>query len=682
METEQISIASEADPRDLLRLLRRQHSSLPFNLSYYSDHGQGLSLRQAVLSACRPPEGILCCSQDCQRLWQRSLDKALCSQTPQIHLCPEQVLGFVLPLLRGDEQAGFVFGGGLRENQAQAVLAGPGFEGQRSESPAADSALSSRSSTLAEATRVVDGIFQKLPELLDQQLHPHGLARLTKSLESARVLAREIAQCRTVEDAIGMTAETLAVLFDVPRVLIRVDLPGQAESKRVALGFSPQEIEKLEAWLSGLDSLASPGSGLMQRDEQQRLFSITQSNSGYLAPLTGSQVNGLALLLDVELHPRDQSLCDLIVDRLATSLQQFKMEESRRRERDYSSKLISMISALSMMDSQQELYRNMLEMSAELCGAENGSLMLLDESAATLSITAAKGMSTPVAQGVAIAVGDGIAGRVVQGGQPFMVNDIEKDERLAARNRPRFKTKSFICLPLKADDQYVGVLNLADKQDGTSFTEADLHLLQSFVGHAVQLIERTAFLERVGHLEKLSITDPLTGLYNRRFLEARLEEEINRSNRQQQTFSLILADLDNFKTYNDVLGHLAGDKALQKTAEIMRSTAREMDIVTRYGGEEFCLILPGTGKKECLFVAERLRRSIEEAIFPGESHLPLGRLTISLGVSAYPDDGKLADPLIHAADLALYRAKHNGRNRLVLYQADLSQILAPANRAR
>lgn len=685
MDTAQTFIASHVDSRDLLRLLRRQHRSLPFNLSYYTEQGQEPSLRQAVLAACRPTEGTACCcSQDCQRLWQCSLDKALYSKTPQIHLCPEQFLGFVMPLFRGDLQAGFLLGGGLREKLAQSVLAAPSLVESRAKSlPAADSSPPGQFATFDEAARVVDELFQKMPQLLDQQLYPQGLARVTKGLESARVLAREIAQCRTIEDALGMTAETLAVLFDVPRVLIRVSLPGQAESKRAALGFTPQEIEQLENRLPELCNLPSAESGLLQRDEQSRALAKIQTNSGYLAPLTdGRQVLGLALLLDVELHPRDQSLCDLILDRLATSLQQFKMEESRRRERDYSTKLVSMISALSMMDSQQELYRNMLEMSTELCGAESGSLMLLDESAATLSITAAKGMSVPVAQGVAVAVGDGIAGRVVQGGQPFMVNDIEKDERVAARNRPRFKTKSFICLPLKTDDQYIGVLNLADKQDGSSFTEADLHQLQSFVGHAVQLIERTAFLERVGHLEQLSITDPLTGLYNRRFLEGRLEEEINRSNRQQQTFSLILADLDNFKTYNDVLGHLAGDKALQKTAEIMRNTAREMDIVTRYGGEEFCLILPGTGKKECLFVAERLRRAIEEAIFPGESHLPLGRLTISLGVSAYPDDGKLPDRLIHAADLALYRAKHNGRNRLVLYQADLSQILAPADRAR
>jgi diguanylate cyclase (GGDEF)-like protein len=99
----------------------------------------------------------------------------------------------------------------------------------------------------------------------------------------------------------------------------------------------------------------------------------------------------------------------------------------------------------------------------------------------------------------------------------------------------------------------------------------------------------------------------------------------------------------------------------------MRRTARDMDVVVRYGGEEFCLILPATSKKEAFFSAERLRQTIEAEIFPGETNLPLGRLTISLGIACYPDDGNTIHDLLAAADLALYRAKEQGRNRTVLY---------------
>jgi diguanylate cyclase (GGDEF)-like protein len=186
------------------------------------------------------------------------------------------------------------------------------------------------------------------------------------------------------------------------------------------------------------------------------------------------------------------------------------------------------------------------------------------------------------------------------------------------------------------------------------------------------MIDRAETLEKAGKFEQLAITDPLTGLYNRRFLEDRLQEEFSRGERQQQSFCVLLADLDSFKIYNDLCGHLAGDKVLRKVAEIMRLSAREMDVVTRYGGEEFCLILPGTGKKESVFVGERIRRAIEAESFPGESHLPLGRLTASIGIATFPADGVTTNELIHAADLALYGAKQSGRNRLVLYESKLA----------
>jgi diguanylate cyclase (GGDEF)-like protein len=130
----------------------------------------------------------------------------------------------------------------------------------------------------------------------------------------------------------------------------------------------------------------------------------------------------------------------------------------------------------------------------------------------------------------------------------------------------------------------------------------------------------------------------------------------------------MMLDLDHFKAYNDQCGHIAGDHALKKVALLLKKSAREMDIVTRYGGEEFCLLLPNTGKEEALFVAERIRRTIETEIFPGETALPTGRLTTSIGVACYPDDGEKFETLVNAADIALYQAKSKGRNRLAGFE--------------
>ena len=115
-----------------------------------------------------------------------------------------------------------------------------------------------------------------------------------------------------------------------------------------------------------------------------------------------------------------------------------------------------------------------------------------------------------------------------------------------------------------------------------------------------------------GFLEELAVTDPLTGLYNRRQLEKRLDEELSRSRRQRLGFSLLLIDLDNFKTYNDLCGHLAGDRALQKTASLLQASAREMDVVTRYGGEEFCVLLPGVDRAGAQATADRLLQAVRQ----------------------------------------------------------------------
>ena len=267
---------------------------------------------------------------------------------------------------------------------------------------------------------------------------------------------------------------------------------------------------------------------------------------------------------------------------------------------------------------------------------------------------------------------------MARSGFPLLVTDIEKDARTSTPNRPRYKTKSFLSVPVRRRQQTLGVLNLADKADGSPFTEGDLQLLATIAGHAGQLFDRSRRLERTTQLEELSVTDPLTGLFNRRFLEKRLEEEINRSVRQHLAFTLMMIDLDHFKVYNDRCGHLAGDQALQKTAELLRGSAREMDIVTRFGGEEFCILLPGTSKKESILVAERIRRALENTPFPLEKELPLGRLTASIGVAAYPEDGRAAHDLLDAADVALYQAKGAGRNRIALCDAGLLAARAQA----
>lgn len=163
-------------------------------------------------------------------------------------------------------------------------------------------------------------------------------------------------------------------------------------------------------------------------------------------------------------------------------------------------------------------------------------------------------------------------------------------------------------------------------------------------------------------LEREAVTDPLTGLYNRRFLMERLRSEVESLERYGGVCSVVMLDLDHFKTYNDSHGHVAGDEVLEQLAWVCLNEARDADVVTRYGGEEFTLVLPDTPWREGVEAAERLRRAVEEAAFDGEGVLPRDRLTVSLGVAGYPDHATTADGLIQMADRALYRAKEAGRN--------------------
>src|SRR6267378_1378129 len=174
------------------------------------------------------------------------------------------------------------------------------------------------------------------------------------------------------------------------------------------------------------------------------------------------------------------------------------------------------------------------------------------------------------------------------------------------------------------------------------------------------LVSRLREKESQGELEKLSLTDSLTGLYNRRHLMGTLASEVQRSRRLRRAFSVLLADVDRFKQYNDTHGHLAGDAALVKIAEVFRKTTRQVDCVARYGGEEFVVMLLEANLVTATLVAERIRGRV------AEQDLGEGKLTLSIGVAEYPDGGETPEELIATADAAMYKAKSAGRNQVVV----------------
>src|SRR6266404_5978021 len=313
-----------------------------------------------------------------------------------------------------------------------------------------------------------------------------------------------------------------------------------------------------------------------------------------------------------------------------------------------------------------QTYASILLQAADLVDAERGSLLLFDESANMLRMTASRGIRASISEVGSIALGEGIAGSVLRAGRP-MVASIDDLGRTSLPERG-YKTKSFISYPISIGSRRFGVLNLADKTGGGAYDANDLSMIESVAPQIALAIERAAWQQRANQYQVMSITDPLTGLHNRRYLEARLAEELSRSKRYDYPLSFMMIDIDDFKLYNDRNGHQAGDRALEITAQCLRAALRKVDVASRYGGEEFSILLPQTDLQEAGVIADRIRRKINDTPFTHGKSQPLGAVTVSIGLSAFSATLDSAEAIVRAADRALYHAKSHGKNRAYAYQ--------------
>lgn len=308
-----------------------------------------------------------------------------------------------------------------------------------------------------------------------------------------------------------------------------------------------------------------------------------------------------------------------------------------------------------------EMYRSVLSHSSELMGAERASLLLYDEETQELEVKAASGPRAKEASSTRLQPGEGIAGKVFEQGRPLVTSDVRKEgfSNLPERS---YKTSSFISYPLIIGERKIGVLNLTDRTNGGEYDDKDLKMIESIAPHIALALDRAEWQEKANEFELMSITDPLTGLLNRRYLEERIEEEVIRSQRNNLQMSFLMIDIDDFKFYNDNNGHQAGDRALELTARCIKSVLRADDVAARYGGEEFSILLPQTSIEEAELIAERIRHKIETENCPFGEKQPLGKLTVSVGVAAYSTAFNNTSAIIGAADRALYLAKREHKN--------------------
>jgi len=312
-------------------------------------------------------------------------------------------------------------------------------------------------------------------------------------------------------------------------------------------------------------------------------------------------------------------------------------------------------------------YNSIISNLKELLQSERASLMVLDETANGLIMKAASGLSTDLNSVLPVRVGEGVSGEVIETGKALMVSDLRMAGRKPAPAERHYKTNSFISYPITIGGRKVGVLNVTDKAGGGTYDEVDLSLLEIIGPQVALALERAEWQERATEFQLMSITDALTTLPNRRYLEERLAEEVSRSKRHEFPMSFLMIDIDDFKAYNDKNGHQAGDLALQITAHCLKGALRQADVASRYGGEEFCILLPQTGMVEAGVIADRIRDRVSTTHFPHGKSQPLGHVTISVGVSTFTKNVDTPENIIAAADRALYQAKSMGKDRVEFY---------------
>jgi diguanylate cyclase (GGDEF)-like protein len=295
----------------------------------------------------------------------------------------------------------------------------------------------------------------------------------------------------------------------------------------------------------------------------------------------------------------------------------------------------------------------------QIVEAERSSLLVLDEKTGELVLTGGHGIGREKLRILRVRLGEMISGWVAMEGQALLVKDVDTDPRVKRSQKASYKTRSFISLPLKSDKHVLGVINVTDKIAAAHvFTDDDLKYLQLLAHQTVTQIENIRLCER---LSSLAVTDSLTGVFNHRYFQEQLNHEMLRSRRYGEKLSLIIFDIDAFKSYNDKYGHLEGDMVLKQVAETAVRCTRKVDMVCRYGGDEFIVLLPSTGPAGAKAVAEKIRASIEGIEIMLKGNKRFIKVTISGGVAAYKE-GMDRDELLNAADRLMYKAKSAGGN--------------------
>lgn len=335
-----------------------------------------------------------------------------------------------------------------------------------------------------------------------------------------------------------------------------------------------------------------------------------------------------------------------------------RMEERLNFEKEKLEEIIGFDEKLSRIRKSDHLIDFVVSKTRKILEADKCSVMLVDAESRELCVKSMEGFADE--EPMRVNINASVAQSVVLEAKAMLVKDRKSDERLKGVMGELSLGDSFMIAPICLEQKVIGVITVADKKKLSGgvgvFDDVDLKILSAIAREMAVAIENVAFYKE---LHYLTVTDPLTHMHNYRHFVNTIDYELKRLKRFQGELSVLMMDVDGFKAYNDSMGHLAGDTLLKEIGQMIHLNLREVDVLCRYGGDEFVVILPHTNAQGASLVAEKIRKCVEKASFPM-------RVTLSIGVSEYRDK-MTRHEIVFKADKALYQAKHEGKNRVCVF---------------
>jgi diguanylate cyclase (GGDEF)-like protein len=405
-------------------------------------------------------------------------------------------------------------------------------------------------------------------------------------------------------------------------------------------------------------------------DAPDEIGALGRAFNALLRRITDQQVDIIDTDRELEETRRELELKEELAEKASI------IERQNRRLETQLAELELLYDTSQAISSQLELPRlldTLCEQAGKTLGFEEFAILLADPSSGQMVVSATFGFPAPeVVRGLRFDTGEGIAGTVARTRELLLIPDTSKDDRYLYFKGRHHRDGSFLCVPMIHRDELVGLMSvLRPRVD--AFGDEDIRILTSLAATAALAISNAQLFDRIA---TLSMTDELTGLANRRQLQQRAGHEVEAARRYGDRLALLMIDIDHFKRFNDLHGHLRGDQVLKAVARVLRDSVRRVDTVARWGGEEFVVLLPKLGPAEAATVAEKLRAAVSGLEVGGAEALPGGRLTVSVGVAAYPEDSPEAEDLLDCADRALLQAKRTGRDRVQRFTSAASPGVA------